>query len=75
MAKKFWMVKTVEENGKYYSWAESFTESDNVKCRIERDRNLIHANVYATKKRACEIVNCWNEHYRENGTFMFDNVW
>ena len=29
--------------------------------------------VSSTKKRANEVVDCWNEVYKKNGTFLLDD--
>jgi len=65
---------TIEENGKYYSYAVKYSQSSNIKSVLEGIKNLLWANVYSTKKRACEVVENWNEGYRKNGTHLFDNA-
>ena len=62
---------TVEENGKYYSYVIKICESDNALCKLSV-RGLIHANIFKTKKRACEAADYWNKCYKTNGTYLFD---
>lgn len=68
---RFWTAVTEEENGRYCSYVMPFTEYDNVLFVLRGDK-LKHANVFSTKKRACEVANYWNECYKQNGTYMFD---
>lgn len=62
---------TVEENGKYYAYTVKVSESDNVLSKL-KIKGIIHANIYGTKKKCEEVVDHWNECYKQNGTYMFD---
>lgn len=87
--KKFYIAVTVRQNKNdmilqdqttpeykpgYYAYIIPCTEQDNIKTRLENVGGLLHANIYATKKRAAEIVNAWNATYKANGMFLFDNT-
>lgn len=57
----------------YYSYIIKCTEADNLCSVLSCIGGLQHANIYATKKRAAEVVNAWNAAYKANGTYLFDN--
>lgn len=63
----------IEENGKWYAYAEKVSEYDNLYTRLERIRNIQTANVCPTKKAAVELVKFWNDSFRQNGCYMFDD--
>ena len=73
MEKQIYLALTVCENGKYYSWAMR-TGSNNNLLSVLAIKNLISANVCDTFKRAKEIVSAWNETYRINGTYLFEDA-
>lgn len=56
----------------YYAYIIKCTEADNIKSRLASIGGLLHANIYATKKRAAEIVKFWNDSYKASGTYLFD---
>ena len=63
-----------ECNPGYYSYIIKCTESDNLCCVLGRVGGLLHANLCPTKKRAVEIVTAWNNNYKANGTYLFDET-
>ncbi len=68
---------TYKENGKYYSWAERYTDCNNLLAVIKRaagtgEGEIVTANMYETKKKACEVVKCWNEGYKRDNKALFD---
>lgn len=78
--KNFYMavcVKTVSEMTDspegYCAYMVKFTSSDNLKSVLDRIGGLKAANMCATKKEAKELVETWNEAYKQNGTYAFDN--
>ena len=71
--KYFYIVVQVEENGKYYAYAIKVSESDNLLSKL-KIKNIVTANIFRTKKRAEEIVEAWNQMYKENGNYMFDET-
>lgn len=71
--KNFYIVVTVTENGKYYSYIVKTNENNNLISTLAI-KNIVSANLYETKKRAKEIVTTWNETYKNNGTYMFDET-
>ena len=71
--KYFYIVVQVEENGKYYAYAVKVSESDNLLSKL-KIKNIVTANIFRTKKKAEEIVEAWNQMYKENGNYMFDET-
>lgn len=63
----------------YHAFTERLTEYENVWAVLNIYKRsegsgmgtISHANVFQTKKRACEVVEAWNESYRQNGTYAF----
>lgn len=71
--KNFYLAATVKKDGMYYSHIIIVGESDNLLSVLKRYGNLRNAIICPTKKRAVELVNIWNDSYRNNGTHMFDS--
>ena len=69
--KRYYAAVTIQENGKYYSYAIPFTSSDNVLCKFKIP-NLINACICKSKKEAAETVTVWNDCFKNNGTYLFD---
>lgn len=71
--KYFWLVITIQEQGKYYAYAQRISTSNDIKSFLERIKGLLHANITPTKKEALNIAKCWNDSYRQNGTYLFSS--
>ena len=71
--KNFYLACTIEENGKFYAYAVKAPQNSNLVSVLAGIANLKAANIYSTKKKAGEIVTFWNDCYRQNGTYLFDN--
>ena len=69
--KRFYIAVTIKENGKYYAYALTVSESDNLVSKLEIS-GIIYANIFETKKLAGEVVKAWNDAYKINGTYLFD---
>lgn len=72
MEKTIFLAMTVCENNKYYSWVQK-TASNNNLLSVLATKNLISANVCDTFKKAKEIVSAWNDTYRANRTYLYDD--
>ena len=59
--------------GGNYAYMVKFTSSDNLKSVLDRIGGLRAANLCATKKEAKELVETWNEAFKQNRTYAFDN--
>ena len=70
--KYFYFAVTIAENGKYYAYVVKISQDDNVLTKLNI-KGILHANIYPTKKQAAAIVTFWNEMYKRNKTYMFDN--
>lgn len=70
--KFFWIAAVVQENGRYYAFTFRVSENDNLKRRLDGVQNLSSANIMPTKKVAHELVAFWNDSFKANGTYLFD---
>ena len=68
--KYFYYVVVNEENGKYFAYAERVHGSNCIKHYFKAD-NIETVMPAATWWEAKEIAECWNECYKNNGTYMF----
>lgn len=78
--KNFYMAVSVavestltDDPGGNYAYMIKFTSSDNLKSVLDRIGGLKAANMCATRKEARELVEAWNEAYKQNGTYAFNN--
>ena len=62
-----------DEPGGNYAYMVKFTSSDNLKSVLDRIGGLKAANMCATRKEAKELVETWNEVYKQNGTYAYSN--
>lgn len=69
--KLVFLACTVEENGKFYSFVEVVRVGEELKHLIDRHENLVIAHLCGSRHEADDLVVCWNEQYRANGTYMF----
>lgn len=61
-----------EPNIGYYAYVLTTNENLNLVSELKAIRGLVSANVYPTKKRAREMVEFWNQCFKRNGTYLFD---
>ena len=74
MAVSVWFESTLTDDpGGNYAYIVKFTSSDNLKSVFDRIGGLKAANMCATRKEAKELVETWNEAFKHNGTYAFDN--
>ena len=78
--KNFYMAVSVvvestltDDAGGNYAYMVKFTSSDNLRSVLDRIGGLKAANMCTTKKEAKELVEVWNEAYKQNGTYAFSN--
>lgn len=69
--KNFYLVATVEQNGKYVALAERIANTDNIVSVLKR-KHYINGNICESRKAAEEIAAAWNENYKANRTYLFD---
>ena len=70
--KNYYVAVSIQENEKYYAYAIKVNESDNLLSKL-KIKGIMHANICNTKKHAESVVNHWNDAYKNNGTYLFDN--
>lgn len=74
MKKKIsYIAVQVTENGKNYAYAVKVSESDNLLSKLAI-KGIAAANLCSTKKEAEEVVTAWNEAFKNNGSYMFGEV-
>lgn len=83
--KYFYMVVTVEldKNENIFSdekkepkmgllsYPITVNENQNLLCELEAIKGLKNVTMFATKKRAKEHADFWNECYKKNGNYYF----
>ena len=70
----FYLAITIEPiKEKYFSYVLKVSDSINLASELNGINHLRDATLMPTKKRANEVVNCWNEAYKKNGTFLLDD--
>lgn len=62
-----------EENGKRYAYGIKASTMLNLVAMLKDHKHLVAGNVCETKKHMVELVNNWNEGFRQNGCYMFDD--
>ena len=72
--KYFYLAITIEPiKGKYFSYVLKTSDSINLASELNGINHLLDATLMPTKKKANEVVDCWNETYKKNGTFLLDD--
>lgn len=72
--KYFYLAITINDNNNHYSYVLQASENENVYSVLKRIPGIMSANICRTRKEAHEIVDFWNEAYKKNGTYKFDNL-
>lgn len=62
-----------EYNPGYCASVVRCTDSDNLVSILASIGGLVHANLFPSKKQAEETARHWNECYKANGTYFFDD--
>ena len=68
-----WYAITVKENGLYYSYAAKIANCNNLVSFFASIKNLYSVNACETKKEASLLVTFWNDTYKANKTYMFQD--
>lgn len=66
-------IKEDNYNG-LYAFAYPVSENSNIKSVLDSYKNIVHANVFQTRKKAREVVEDWNTAYKNNGTYAFNKA-
>lgn len=70
--KNHYIAVIITENEKNYSYMIKVSVSDNLISRLQI-KGIVAANIFPTKKAAADCVRFWNQSFKNNGSFMFDN--
>lgn len=71
MDKNTYIVVSIQEDGKNYAYVIKHHNSNNLISVLEI-KGILHANICDTKKEAYRIAELWNDGYKKNGAYMFD---
>lgn len=66
-----YIVVSIEENGKYYSYVLKVSKSTNLLGALDI-KGIKVAHLCKTKKEGEHLAKYWNECYKANGTYLFD---
>lgn len=69
--KYYYILVTIMENDKYYSYVLKVPESQNLLSAL-KIKNILTANIYPTKRQAQADAAFNNNIYRKNGAYLFD---
>lgn len=72
--KKIYIAIQVEENQKYYAFADAIRTGENLKPFIKRYPNAVTLHLCESRKQAEEIAIQWNETAKNNKQYLFDEV-
>lgn len=71
--KSSYIAVQVTENGKNYAYAVKVSESDNLLSKLAI-KGITAANLCGSRNEAKEVVTSWNEAFKNNGSYMFGEV-
>jgi hypothetical protein len=71
MKNNTYMIATIKENEKYYSYVIKHHNSNDLLHETQRIKNLHNMTICDTRKEALTVCEDWNETYKANGTHMF----
>lgn len=72
--KNFYFAITISTGDGFAAYVISANESDNLISRFSIN-NIVSANICETRKAAQALTAHWNECYRKNGTYLYDNLY
>ncbi len=72
-------IESIPHPGTYRAALVPLSESSDVLGAVAqvytpRTEELLHINVFTTRRRAAEVVAAWNESYRLNGTSSINYI-
>lgn len=68
--KMIFVVFSVEQNGKYYAFADTIRTGENLKSHMSRYNGDI-CHLCESRKQAEEIALAWNAAYKKNNTNLY----
>jgi hypothetical protein len=72
--KKIYIAIQVEEDKKYYTFADTIRTGEDLKSFIKRYPNAVALHLCESRKQAEEIAIQWNEISKNNKQYLFDEV-
>lgn len=72
--KKIYIVIQIEENGRYYAFADAIRTGENLKPHIERHKSANVFHLCESMKKAKETATRWNATYKANNTYLFNET-
>ena len=69
--KYHYIAAQIEENGKFYAYVIKTSGGTNLLVTLDVP-GIVAANICPTRKRAREIATYWNNCFKNNGTYLFD---
>ena len=70
--KRYWIAAIVNEDGEQYAYGIPVRENENIVSKV---KGATAANICPTKKAMYDLVQYWNDCFRENKTYMFTGEW
>lgn len=71
--KRNFIAVTIEENQEFYAYVVPVSDCDNLISKLNI-KGIKYANIFSTKKEASKVVEQWNESYKTNGAYLFDEI-
>ena len=63
----------IEENGRYFAYPLTVPANNNLASEFNGIKGLKSANYCASRKKATELTDFWNQCYRNNGTYLYQS--
>ena len=70
----YFAVSVSDEKNNRYAYAIKVSEGKNILSVLSNHKNIEYAEICHTKKHAAELVTKWNRDYKNNGTYMFNEL-
>ena len=74
MDKKFYLAIQISRDNKWYAYMWPVLEYVNVYAMLKDIPDVVSANIFATKTHARDVVMAWNENFKTNGVYMYDET-
>lgn len=72
--KKIYLVFSETKNGKHYAHADTIKTGENLMSYIKRYPGIDIVHICETATQAAYLAAEWNKSYRDNNTFMFEDI-
>ena len=68
-----YFVVSIKENNKLYAYVIKTSKNDNILYKINV-KNVQFVLLADTKKEAYQIASSWNDSYKKNNNYLFDDT-